>query len=249
MPDKPLVTMSQLLEAGVHFGHQAKRWNPKMKPFIFDKRNGIYLLDLRQTLRGIDESFRFVRSLSTRGGNVLFVGTKKQAQDAIAQYAKMSGMPYVSHRWLGGMLTNFPTIASRVRKLQEYEQMKIQGDFEAMPKKEALLLQRELTKLDLNLGGVRNMTRLPDALFVIDTVKEHLALTEAARLGIPVIAVVDTNCDPELVDHIMPGNDDAIRSCELFTRLMATAIIEGKAKAGQVQPVPAPEPAPAPAAV
>jgi small subunit ribosomal protein S2 len=231
MAERPLVTMSQLLEAGVHFGHQAKRWNPKMKPYIYGKRNGIYLLDLRQTLAGIDEAFHFVRDLVARGGTVLFVGTKKQAQDAIAQYAKMAQMPYVSHRWLGGMLTNFQTIAGRVRKLQEFEQMRDAGDFDAMPKKEALLLGRELAKLELNLGGVRSMTRLPDAIFVIDTVKEHLAVTEANRLGIPVVAIVDSNCDPEVVDYPMPGNDDAIRSCELFTRLIATAANEGRQRA------------------
>lgn len=228
MAERPLVAMSQLLEAGVHFGHQAKRWNPKMKPYIYGKRNGIYLLDLRQTLRGIDTAFHFVRGLVAEGGTVLFVGTKKQAQDAIAQYAKMAKMPYVSHRWLGGMLTNFQTIAGRVHKLQEYEQMRDSGDFDAMPKKEALLLGRELAKLELNLGGVRSMTRLPDAIFVIDTVKEHLAVTEANRLGIPVVAIVDSNCDPEVVDYPMPGNDDAIRSCELFTRLIATAVTEGR---------------------
>lgn len=228
MAERPLVTMSQLLEAGVHFGHQAKRWNPKMKPYIYGKRNGIYLLDLRQTLTGIDEAFHFVRGLASRGGTILFVGTKKQAQDAIAQYARMAQMPYVSHRWLGGMLTNFQTIAGRVRKLQEFEQMRDSGDFDAMPKKEALLLGRELAKLELNLGGVRSMARLPDAIFVIDTVKEHLAVTEANRLGIPVVAIVDSNCDPEVVDYPMPGNDDAIRSCELFTRLIATAANEGR---------------------
>ncbi len=239
MPDKPLVTMSQLLEAGVHFGHQTRRWNPQMKPYIYGERSGIYLIDLRRTLSGIDSSFRFVRSLAERGGTVLFVGTKKQAQDAIAQYAKMARMPYVSHRWLGGMLTNFPTIASRVRKLQEYEGMKAQGDFDAMPKKEALLLQRELTKLEMNLGGIRNMSRLPDAIFVIDTVKEYIAVTEANKLGIPVIAVADTNSDPNQADFVMPGNDDAIRACELFTRLMATAVIEGRGRANQVQPISA----------
>ncbi len=229
--------MSQLLEAGVHFGHQTRRWNPQMKPYIYGERSGIYLIDLRKTLSGIDASFRFLRSLSERGGTVLFVGTKKQAQDAIAQYAKMARMPYISHRWLGGMLTNFPTIASRVRKLQEYETMKAQGDFDAMPKKEALLLQRELTKLELNLGGIRTMPRLPDAIFVIDTVKEYIAVTEANKLGIPVIAVADTNSDPNQADFVMPGNDDAIRACELFTRLMATAVIEGRSRANQVQPV------------
>ncbi|MHB8189680.1 MAG: 30S ribosomal protein S2 [Ferrimicrobium sp.] len=234
MPDnKPLITMSQLLEAGAHFGHQTRRWNPKMKPYIQGERNGIYLIDLRQTLVGIDRSFRFIRSLSERGGNVLFVGTKKQTQDAIAQYAKMSNMPYVSHRWLGGMLTNFSTMTGRVRKMQEFETMKAQGDFDAMPKKEALMLQRELAKLELNVGGIRAMTRLPDALFIVDTVKEHIAVTEAHRLGIPVVAVVDTNCDPDHIDYVMPGNDDAIRSCEIFTRLMATAIIEGRSRANK----------------
>ncbi|ACU53580.1 ribosomal protein S2 [Acidimicrobium ferrooxidans DSM 10331] len=228
MAERPLVTMSQLLEAGVHFGHQTRRWNPKMREHIYERRGGIHLIDLRHTLEGIDRSFRFVRDLSARGGTILFVGTKKQAQDAVSQYARLAGVPYVSHRWLGGMLTNFGTISRRVAKMAEYERMRDQGDFEAMPKKEALLLSRELAKLELNLGGIRNLTRLPDAIFVIDTPKEHIAVTEANRLGIPVVAVVDTNADPDLVTYPMPGNDDAIRACELFTRLMATAVIEGR---------------------
>ncbi len=236
MPDKPLVTLSQLLEAGAHFGHQTRRWNPKMKPYIYGQRSGIYLIDLRETLKGIERSFKFVRGLAEKQGTILFVGTKKQAQDAIGQYAKMAQMPYVNHRWLGGMLTNFQTMANRVRKMQEYEALKSHGDFEAMPKKEALLLQRELNKLELNLGGIRNLTKLPDAIFVIDTVKEHIAVGEANRLNIPVVAVVDTNSNPEEVSFAMPGNDDAIRSCELFTRIIASAVIEGRSRANRLQP-------------
>jgi small subunit ribosomal protein S2 len=228
MAERPLVTMSQLLEAGVHFGHQTRRWNPKMREHIYARRGGIHIIDLRHTLEGIDRSFRFVRDLTSRGGTILFVGTKKQAQDAIAQYGRMASVPYVSHRWLGGMLTNFSTISRRVAKMTELERMRDQKDFDAMPKKEALLLSRELAKLELNLGGIRSLTRLPDALFVIDTPKEHIAVTEANRLGIPVVAVVDTNSDPDLVTYAIPGNDDAIRACELYTRLMATAVLEGR---------------------
>jgi len=240
LSDKPLVTMSQLLESGAHFGHQTRRWNPKMKPYLYQERNGIYLIDLRQTLVGIDRAYRFIRSLAERGGTVLFVGTKKQAQDAVGQYARMANMPYVSYRWPGGMLTNFSTMTGRVRKLQEYEAMRAQGDFEAMPKKESLHLQRELTKLELNVGGVRHMTRLPDALFVVDTVKEHIAVSEANRLGIPIVAVVDSNSDPDQIDYLMPGNDDAIRSCEVFTRVIASAVIDGRSrsqKAAVAEPV------------
>ena len=223
-----VVTMKQLLEAGVHFGHQTRRWNPKMKRFIFGERNGIYIIDLNQTLHRIETAYSFTRDLAQRGGVVLFVGTKKQTQDPIASYAQRCGMPFVNERWLGGMLTNFSSISQRVKKMQEYERMRDAGDFEAMPKKEALILTRELEKLERNLGGIRNMTKLPDAVFVIDTKKEHIAVTEANRLGLPVIAVVDTNCDPDVIDYVIPGNDDAIRAGALMCRVISDAVIEGR---------------------
>jgi len=223
-----VVTMKQLLEAGVHFGHQTRRWNPKMKRFIFGERNGIYIIDLNQTLSRIETAYTFTRDLVADGGTVLFIGTKKQTQDPIARYAQQCGMPFVNERWLGGMLTNFTTISARVKKMQEYERMRAAGDFEAMPKKEALILSRELEKLERNLGGIRTMTRLPDAVFVIDTKKEHLAVTEANKLGVPVVAVVDTNCDPDLVQYVIPGNDDAIRAGNLLCRVIADAVEEGR---------------------
>ena len=223
-----VVTMKQLLEAGVHFGHQTRRWNPKMKRFIFGERNGIYIIDLNQTLEQIDRAYSFVRDLVAAGGTVLSVGTKKQTQDPIARFAEQSGMPYINERWLGGMLTNFTTISGRVKKMQEYERMKVAGDFEAMPKKEALILSRELDKLERNLGGIRNMTRLPEAVFIIDTKKEHIAVTEANKLGIPIVAVVDTNCDPDLIQYVIPGNDDAIRAGTLMCRVVADAVDEGR---------------------
>ena len=223
-----VVTMKQLLEAGVHFGHQTRRWNPKMKRFIFGERNGIYIIDLNQTLSRIETAYTFTRDLVADGGTILFIGTKKQTQDPIARYAQECGMPYINERWLGGMLTNFSTISARVKKMQEYERMQAAGDFEAMPKKEALILTRELEKLQRNLGGIRGMTRLPEAVFVIDTKKEHLAVTEANKLAIPVVAVVDTNCDPDLVQYIIPGNDDAIRAGNLLCRVIADAVEEGR---------------------
>jgi small subunit ribosomal protein S2 len=223
-----VVTMRQLLEAGVHFGHQTRRWNPKMKRFIFCERNGIYIIDLNQTLERIDVAYSFVRDLVARGGTILFVGTKKQTQDPISRYAVQCGMPYVNERWLGGMLTNFSTIAGRVGKMQEYERMQAAGDFDAMPKKEALILSRELEKLRRNLGGIRTMTRPPEAVFVIDTKKEHIAVTEANKLGIPIVAVVDTNCDPDVITYVIPGNDDAIRAGNLMCRIMADAVEEGR---------------------
>jgi small subunit ribosomal protein S2 len=223
-----VVTMKQLLEAGVHFGHQTRRWNPKMKRFIFGERNGIYIIDLHQTLQGIEKSYAFVRDLVADGGSILFVGTKKQTQDPVARFAAQCGMPYINERWLGGMLTNFATISGRVKKMQEYERMKAAGDFEAMPKKEALILSRELEKLQRNLGGIRGMSRLPEAVFVIDTKKEHIAVTEANKLGVPIVAVVDTNCDPDVIDYVIPGNDDAIRSGSLLCRVMADAVEEGR---------------------
>jgi small subunit ribosomal protein S2 len=242
-----VVTMKQLLEAGVHFGHQTRRWNPKMKRFIFGERNGIYIIDLNQTLSRIETAYTFTRDLVSEGGTVLFIGTKKQTQDPIARYAQQCGMPYINERWLGGMLTNFTTISARVKKMQEYERMRAAGDFDAMPKKEALILSRELEKLERNLGGIRLMTRLPDAVFVIDTKKEHLAVTEANKLGIPVVAVVDTNCDPDLVQYVIPGNDDAIRAGNLLCRVIADAVEEGRLigakRAGRSTDAPA---APAP---
>ena len=223
-----VVTMKQLLEAGVHFGHQTRRWNPKMKRFLYGERNGIYIIDLHQTLAGIEKAYAFVRDLVAEGGTVLFVGTKKQTQGPVAEYATACGMPYVNERWLGGMLTNFETISSRVRKLAELEAQRDSGELEQMPKKEALMLQRELDKLARNLGGIRRLSKRPDALFVIDTKKEHIAVTEARKLGIPVVAVVDSNCDPDEIDYPIPGNDDAIRSGRLMCRVISDAVIEGR---------------------
>ena len=229
--------MKQLLEAGVHFGHQTRRWNPKMKRFIFGERNGIYIIDLEQTLARIETAYTFVRDTVAKGGSILFIGTKKQAQDPIQQYAEKCGMPYINQRWLGGMLTNFQTINKRVAKMLEYERMRDSGEFDAMPKKEALLLGRELDKLERYLGGIRHMERLPQAIFVLDTKKEHIAVTEANKLGVPVVAVVDTNCDPDVIDYVIPGNDDAIRSGTLLSRVIADAVIEGKHIASLRTPV------------
>ena len=223
-----VVTMRQLLDSGVHFGHQTRRWNPKMKRFIFGERNGIYIIDLQQTLQRIETAYTFVRDLVADGGTVLFIGTKKQAQDPIQSYAEKVGMPYVNQRWLGGMLTNFETISKRVGKMQEYRRMRASGEFDAMPKKEALLLSRELEKLERNLGGIATMEKLPDAVFILDTKKEHIAVTEANKLGIPIIAVVDTNCDPDVIQYVIPGNDDAIRSGTLMCRVIADAVEEGR---------------------
>ncbi len=247
-----VVTMKQLLEAGVHFGHQTRRWNPKMKRFIFGERNGIYIIDLNQTLVRIESAYTYVRDMAANGGTILFVGTKKQTQDPIANAANKCGMPYVNERWLGGMLTNFTTISARVKKMQEYERMMEAGDFEAMPKKEALILSRELEKLQRNLGGIRGLTRMPDAVFIIDTKKEHIAVTEANKLGMPIVAVVDTNCDPDLIQYVIPGNDDAIRAGTLMCRVISDAVEEGKFIASRRNPKPAaaaPRPAAAPAPV
>ncbi|HMC52122.1 MAG TPA: 30S ribosomal protein S2 [Acidimicrobiales bacterium] len=223
-----VVTMKQMLEAGVHFGHQTRRWNPKMKRFIFGERNGIYIIDLNQTLQRIEVAYGFVRDLVADGGTILFVGTKKQTQDPIRTYATRCAMPFVNERWLGGMLTNFATISARVGKMTEYERMKTAGDFEAMPKKEALIHSRELEKLERNLGGIRTMSRRPDSVFIIDTKKEHIAVTEAKKLGVPIVAVVDTNCDPDVIDYVIPGNDDAIRAGNLMCRVVADAVEEGR---------------------
>jgi len=225
---EPVVTMKQLLEAGVHFGHQTRRWNPKMKRFIFGERNGIYIIDLQQTLERIDVAYRFVRRTVENGGTVLFVGTKKQTQEAIQKQAERANSPYVNYRWLGGMLTNFQTVHGRVAKLRELERLVETGETEQMIKKEGLKVKRELAKLERNLGGIRALEKAPDAVFVIDTKKEHIAVTEANRLGIPVIAVVDTNCDPDLIDFVIPGNDDAIRSANLMCRILSDAVVEGK---------------------
>src|SRR5882762_3676837 len=220
--------MKQLLEAGVHFGHQTRRWNPKMRRFIFGERNGIYIVDLHQTLARIDTSYRFVRETVAAGGSVLFVGTKKQAQEPIERQAQACGMPYVNFRWLGGMLTNFQTVHSRVAKLRELQRQVDSGETEQMPKKEGLKVRRDLAKLERNLGGIKNLEKLPSVIFVIDTKKEHIAVTEANRLHIPVVAVVDTNCDPDVIDYVIPGNDDAIRSAQLMSRVISDAVIEGR---------------------
>lgn len=223
-----VVTMKQLLDAGVHFGHQTRRWNPKMKRFIHGERSGIYILDLVESLSRIEKAYTFVRDTVADGGTVLFVGTKKQAQEPIKRYAQSVGMPYVDQRWLGGMLTNYQTISKRVSKLIEYERMLAAGDFDEMPKKEALRYTRELEKLDRNIGGIKTMGKQPSVVFVMDTIKEHIAVTEARKLGIPIVAVVDTNCDPDLITFPIPGNDDAIRSADLMTRVVAEAVAEGK---------------------
>ena len=224
----PVVTMSQLLKAGVHFGHQTRRWNPKMQRFIHGARNGIYLIDLKQTLARITDAYSYVRDTVSKGGMVLFVGTKKQTQDAVKSYAQSCGQPYVNQRWLGGMLTNFETMAKRVAKMKEYQRMRDSGEFEEMPKKEALMLSRELEKLERNLSGISMLKERPQVVFVLDTKKEHIAVTEANKLGIPVIAVVDTNCDPDVIDFVIPGNDDAIRSGELMCRVISEAVEEGQ---------------------
>jgi small subunit ribosomal protein S2 len=222
-----VVTMRQLLEAGVHFGHQTRRWNPKMKRFIYGERNGIYIIDLQKTSAAIESTYGFLRDTVAKGGNVLFVGTKKQAQESIRTQAERVGMPYVNFRWLGGMLTNFTTIYRRLQRLKELEAMEATGATEVLPKKEVLRLQHEREKLERNLGGIRDMTRLPAAVWVVDTRKEHIAVTEARKLGIPVVAILDTNCDPDEVDYPIPGNDDAIRAGSLLTRIVADAVAEG----------------------
>ncbi len=221
-----VVSMKKLLEAGVHFGHQTRRWNPKMAKFIFTERNGIYIVDLQKTANQIEEAYNVMRDIVADGGRVLFVGTKKQAQDSIQTEAKRSGQYYVSHRWLGGMLTNFKTIRKSVEKLQRYERMEEDGTFDLLPKKEVLEYQKEMDKLERNLGGIKDMEELPDVLFVVDPGEESIAVHEAKILGIPVIAIVDTNCDPDEVDVAIPGNDDAIRAVKLITSIMADAVIE-----------------------
>lgn len=222
-----VISMKQLLEAGVHFGHQTRRWNPKMKPYIFTERNGIYIIDLQKTVKKIEQAYEFVRNLAADGGKVLFVGTKKQAQDSVEEEAKRSGMYYVNQRWLGGTLTNFKTIRKRINRLNEIETMEEDGTFDVLPKKETINLLREKDRLLKFLGGIRDMDRLPDAVFIIDPRKENIAIAEARKLNIPIIGIVDTNCDPDEIDHVIPANDDAIRAVRLLTSKMADAIIEG----------------------
>ena len=223
-----IISMKQLLEAGVHFGHQTRRWNPKMAEYIFTERNGIYIIDLQKTVRMIETAYNFVRDLTLEGKSVLFVGTKKQAQESIEVEAKRAGMFYVNQRWLGGMLTNFRTIRQRVARLNRLEAMEHNGGFESLPKKEVIKLRLERDKLEKNLGGIREMDRLPAALFVVDPRKERIAIAEGRKLGIPIIAIVDTNCDPDEIDYIIPGNDDAIRAVKLIAGKMADAAVEGR---------------------
>ena len=234
-----VVTMRELLDSGVHFGHQTRRWNPKMKRYIFTERNGIYIIDIQQSLGLIDQAYAFVKDTVARGGHILFVGTKKQAQEPIIEQAKRVGMPYVTERWLGGMLTNFNTVAKRIDRLKELEALEVNQD-QIRTKKELLIFRREKDKLKKNLDGIRNMSKLPSAIWVVDTKKEHLAVQEAHKLGIPVIAILDTNCDPDEVEYKIPGNDDAIRSVALLTRVIADAVVAGmQARQATNKPEPA----------
>ena len=221
-----VISMKQLLEAGVHFGHQTRRWNPKMAPYIFTERNGIHIIDLQKSVVKVDEAYRAVSEIASQGGTILFVGTKKQAQDAVKSEAERCGMYYVNERWLGGMLTNFKTIRSRIARLHTIEKMSADGTFDVLPKKEVIALRKEWAKLEKNLGGIRNMTRIPDAIFVVDPKKERICVQEARSLGITLIGIGDTNCDPEEVDYVIPGNDDAIRAVKLIVAKMADAVIE-----------------------
>jgi small subunit ribosomal protein S2 len=259
-----VVSMRELLEAGVHFGHQTRRWNPKMKRFIFSERGGIYIIDLTRTQELLDEAYAFARNVSERGGSILFVGTKKQAQDAVSEQAKRVGMPYVNHRWLGGLLTNWRTISDRIERLHELRRLSEEGQLDLLPAKERISMHGELEKLEANLGGVADMRRQPDAVFIVDLRKEQLAVREAKRLGLPIIALVDTNCDPDEADYVVPGNDDAIRSCGLIVRAIADAVEHGRMKvsapelaatngttaeaAAATEPAPEPEAAPESAA-
>lgn len=222
-----IISMKQLLEAGVHFGHQTRRWNPKMAEYIFTERNGIYIIDLQKTVKKIEEAYDFIKSVSAEGKDVLFVGTKKQAQESIAEEASRCNMFYVNQRWLGGMLTNFKTIRTRIARLNELESMEQEGTFDLLPKKEVIKLKAEKEKLDKNLSGIKNMTKIPGAIFIVDPRKEKNAILEAKILGIPIVAIVDTNCDPDEVDYVIPGNDDAIRAVKLITSKIADAVIEG----------------------
>jgi small subunit ribosomal protein S2 len=245
--------MRELLEAGVHFGHQTRRWNPKMRRYIFTERGGIYIIDLQQTLALLEQAHAFARNVAERGGTVMFVGTKKQCQDAVAEEAARVGMPFVNHRWLGGLLTNWRTISERIERLHELRRLRNEGQLELLPPKERMALKGELEKLETNLGGVLDMKGVPDAVFVVDLRKEQLAVREARRLGLPVIALVDTNCDPDDADYVVPGNDDAIRSCSLIIRAIADGIAAGQTRVTADELVPAPtaaaeEPQPAEAA-
>ena len=239
-----VVSMRELLEAGVHFGHQTRRWNPKMRRFIFTERGGIYIIDLQQTLQLLEEAHAFARNIAERGGSVLFVGTKKQSQGAVEEQAKRVNMPYVNHRWLGGLLTNWRTISDRIDRLHELRRLKDEGQLDLLPAKERISMLSELEKLDANLGGVADMKRQPDAVFIVDLKKEQLAVREARRLGLPVIALVDTNCDPDEADYVVPGNDDAIRSCDLIVRVIADGIEAGQQKATPADFAPAKNGAP-----
>jgi len=225
--DMEKVSIKTLLDAGAHFGHQTRRWNPKMKPYIFGNRGDIYIIDLKQTLLGMDQAYTFISTLAANGGAVLFVGTKKQAQESIAEAANSCGMPYVNARWLGGMLTNFATIRSRVSRMEELEAMEADGRMAQLPKKEQIILRKQLVKLQTNLNGIRNMKRVPDAIFVVDTNREEIAIKEARRLNIPVVGTLDTNCDPDMVDYGIPANDDAIRSVKMMADFVASAVIAG----------------------
>jgi small subunit ribosomal protein S2 len=237
----PVVTMRELLEAGVHFGHQTRRWDPKMRRFIFGERGGIYIINLEQTLQLLEEAAAFARNLASRGGTMLFVGTKKQAQDSIEEHAKRVGMPYVNHRWLGGLLTNWRTISSRIERLHELRRLNEEGQLDLLPPKERISMAAELERLESHLGGVADMKKQPDAMLVIDLRKEAIAVREARRLGLPVVALVDTNCDPDEADYVVPGNDDAIKACELVIRTMADAIEAGKQQV-KVEEFQQPEP-------
>lgn len=223
-----IISMKQLLEAGVHFGHQTRRWNPKMSPYIFTERNGIYIIDLQKTVKKLDDAYMFIRDVAAEGKEILFVGTKKQAQDAIKEEATKAGAHYVNARWLGGMLTNFSTMKKRVRRLEHLLKMKEDGTFDLLPKKETIKLDLEIEKLEKYLGGIKTMNKLPGALFVVDIRKEKIAIAEARKLGIPIVAIVDTNCDPDCVDYVIPGNDDAIRAVQLIAGAMTQAILESK---------------------
>ena len=236
-----VISMKQLLEAGVHFGHQTRRWNPKMAQYIFTERNGIYIIDLQKTVRKIDEAYAFVRDTAMQGKTILFVGTKKQAQESIESEAKRCNMYYVNNRWLGGMLTNFRTIQTRIRRLNDIDKMEQSGQFDLLPKKEVIQLKAEREKLEQNIGGIREMKKLPGALFVVDPRKEHIAVSEARALGIPVVAIVDTNCDPDEIDYVIPGNDDAIRAVRLLSATMADALIEGRQGSAEAAPEEAAE--------
>jgi small subunit ribosomal protein S2 len=221
-----VISMKQLLEAGVHFGHQTRRWNPKMDKYIFTERNGIYIIDLQKTVKKVDEAYNFVKSVAGDNGSILFVGTKKQAQDAVKEEAERSGQHYINQRWLGGTLTNFETIQKRINRLKQLETMQEDGTFEVLPKKEVIILKKEMIRLEKFLGGIKSMKKIPDALFIIDPRKERIAVAEAHKLGIPIVAIVDTNCDPDEIDYVIPGNDDAIRAVKLLTAKMADAVIE-----------------------